>query len=142
MIADLREVGIEYKSSNSQTKYNVSLEVLKDISKKFKWGSNDDLEELNDNLLYKSNDDEIVHVGVSSIAYETVCSERDDLKQQLHDLREQMNKLNTAQLTKVTKVKKVVKTVKPKKVEKTVKVIKTKKKPNKQKSLLLEFNSL
>lgn len=53
MTALLREIGINYITSNSKTKFNIPLTDLKAIATKFKWYSEHDNDELDENSIFE-----------------------------------------------------------------------------------------
>lgn len=109
MISLLRECGIEYKSSNSKMIYNINHDDLKKVGDKFKWYHDDDLEELDNNNIFKEATTTAVdYIGVARSEYKKVCEERD---QALIRIKELELMIQTSETPKaVTKTaKKVVK---------------------------------
>ena len=156
-VALLREIGIEYKTSNSKTFYNINIKELQKLSVKYNWLSPDDQDELEDNVIWKgytlvkdlavSNnnnlfqvkdyEDEIEKLKQRLLALEQENAELKRTKQK-PELTEQHSEFSSnvpATPKKEKKEKKPKKEKKEKKPKKEKKEIKPKKeKPTKDKS--------
>jgi hypothetical protein len=83
MVSMLREIGIEYKSSNSKSVYNVSIQDLKLIATKFKWYSEFDKDELEDNYIF-SELQNIEYKWISAVEYNNMIDKIAKLESQLN----------------------------------------------------------
>jgi hypothetical protein len=116
MCSVLREAGIDYKCNNSKSTYKYNVEQLCAIAEKFKWYSEDDAEEFEDNNLFKT------YKNVSNSSRKDKEIER--LKNKIADLEKQLEKKNEVKKITTKKPKNEVKkitTKKPKNVKKVVK---------------------
>jgi len=105
-ISLLREVDIEYRTSNGKCIYNISIDKLKQTAKKFKWYYEDDREEFADNCIWDDIEEKnpIDHDDRISILKE----ENNKLKELIKTLQEQLKQQQPKEPIK-PKLKKVVK---------------------------------
>ena len=110
-ISLLREVDIEYRTSNGKCIYNVSIDKLKQTADKFKWKYEDDAEEFSDNCIWdnieqKQQPNPIDHEDRISILNDNnkqLKEENEQLKELIKSLQEQLNAQDKPKLKKVVK---------------------------------------
>jgi hypothetical protein len=90
-ISLLREVDIEYYTSNGKCIYNISIDKLKEIAQKFKWYYEDDREEFTDNCIWDDkNDLEALNPIDHDDRIIILKQENDKLKEIIKNLQEQL----------------------------------------------------
>jgi len=84
-IALLREIGIDYKTSNSKTTYNIDVKQLHNIATKYEWYSSDDQEELAENVIWKD------YKTVKDMAVtNNMCLQAKDYEDEIQKLKQQI----------------------------------------------------